>query len=132
MSPMQRDRYPENWDELRADAVNAAAHRCQGCGAADLEDGTNRTRLTVHHPDRDPENPTPRLVALCAACHLAVEAIARSRDRLHAHALDHACPACDAEVGDRCVEAIAAPPCIPRIQLARTTTPGQLNLEPVG
>lgn len=132
MSPMDRTRYPDNWDELRAEAVNAAEHRCQGCGAADMEDGTNRTRLTVHHPDRDPENPTPRLVALCAACHLAVESIARSRDKLHAQARAHACPTCEAHATEPCTIAPEGPPCVERLQLARTTTPGQLPLGATG
>lgn len=84
MSPMQRERYPDTWDEMRAAAVAAAAERCQGCGVEHREDGTTSSHLTVHHPDRDPENPDARLTVLCAACHLAVEPNARRRERIHA------------------------------------------------
>jgi hypothetical protein len=62
----------------------AADARCQGCGVTHREDGTTSTHLTVHHPDRDPENPAARLTLLCAGCHLSVEAIARCRERVHA------------------------------------------------
>lgn len=78
---MERDRYPANWTVIADAAKAAAGGRCQGCGAAHREDGTNGSILTVHHPDRDPENPDARLTALCARCHLAVEAIARRREQ---------------------------------------------------
>lgn len=84
MSPMQRERYPDNWHEMRKAAAIAADHRCQGCGVEQREDGATSTALTVHHPDRDPENPRARLTLLCAACHLAVEPNARRRERIHA------------------------------------------------
>ena len=77
--PMDRSRYPQDW-EARAQAVKeAAGWRCQRCGAGHLEDGTMGTCLTVHHPDRDPEHPEARTEALCARCHLRDEAQARRR-----------------------------------------------------
>lgn len=84
MSPWTPEKYPANWGELRTAAVEAAGKLCQGCGCAHAEDGTPGTYLTVHHPDRDPENPEPRLTVLCARCHLSVEGIARRRERVHA------------------------------------------------
>lgn len=79
--PVQRNIYPENWEEMRQTAITAADGRCQGCGAAHMEDETQGTCLTVHHPDRDPRNRRPRLTVLCARCHLAIENIARGRQR---------------------------------------------------
>jgi len=77
--PMDRSRYPQDW-EARAEAIKeAAGWKCQRCGVGHLEDGTMGTCLTVHHPDRDPENPEGRLEALCARCHLRDEAQARRR-----------------------------------------------------
>jgi hypothetical protein len=87
MSPMQRERYPDHWPTMVTNAHFAAGFRCQGCGCRDLEDGTTSTKLTVHHPDRDTENPDARLTVLCAGCHLAVEGIARRRERVHASRL---------------------------------------------
>lgn len=83
MTPCDKSRYPSNWDQMRADALMDAGERCQGCGARELEDGTNGSKLTTHHPDRDPENPKARLTVLCARCHLAVESMARARQRWH-------------------------------------------------
>jgi 5-methylcytosine-specific restriction endonuclease McrA len=83
MTPCDWSRYPEGWGELRDAALEAADHRCQGCGVTHREDGTTSTHLTVHHPDRDPENPHARLTVLCAGCHLSVESIARRRERVH-------------------------------------------------
>jgi 5-methylcytosine-specific restriction endonuclease McrA len=82
--PCDWTRYPAEWDAMKRTALAAAGHRCQGCGVTHREDGTTSTHLTVHHPDRDPENPTARLTVLCAGCHLSVEAIARRRERIHA------------------------------------------------
>lgn len=82
MSPVDLSIYPDNWEELKAIALMAAHNKCSGCGVTHLEDGTNGTCLTTHHPDRDPRNKNPRLTILCARCHLAVEAIARRLQRI--------------------------------------------------
>ena len=84
MTPVDYSRYPDDWPKMVANAHFAADWRCQGCGVRDREDETNSTKLTVHHPDRDPENPDARLTVLCAACHLAVEPVARRSERIHA------------------------------------------------
>lgn len=84
MSPCDWSRYPADWPAMKDAAMLAADHRCQGCGVTHREDGTTSTHLTVHHPDRDPENAAARLTVLCAGCHLSVEAIARRRERIHA------------------------------------------------
>ena len=80
--PADRSRYPDHWECMAAHAIARAGRRCQGCGCAHREDGTAGTILTVHHPDRDPENAEARLTVLCARCHLSVEAHARRRERI--------------------------------------------------
>lgn len=64
---------------MRERAFFMASYCCQGCGYEHYQDGTQSTCLTIHHPDRDTPNPHARLTVLCAACHLAVERIARKR-----------------------------------------------------
>ena len=80
MSPVDYSRYPDDWKQIAAAAIEREG-ACQGCGCLHREDGTNGTILTVHHPDRDPENRDARLTVLCARCHLAVENMARARQR---------------------------------------------------
>lgn len=85
--PVDWSRYPADWKSLVESVkslcvpAGGTGPACQGCGAFHMEDGTNRTCLTTHHPDRDPGNRHARLTVLCAACHLAVESIARARQR---------------------------------------------------
>ena len=79
--PMDTARYPDGWDAI-ADAVKAAAGwKCEYCGIGHMADGTMGSCLTVHHPDRNPENENARMVALCARCHLRDEAHARRYGR---------------------------------------------------
>ena len=35
IKPENRDRYPANWDQVRAAALDRAMYRCQECGEAD-------------------------------------------------------------------------------------------------
>lgn len=85
--PWVKSKYPKHWKQLVASAMarvipaGRTGPACQGCGCGHMEDGTNRTCLTTHHPDRDPQNPFARLTILCASCHLAVESIARAREK---------------------------------------------------
>lgn len=76
MSPMDRSRYPENWDEMARACKEAAGWKCEHphCGIGHMEDGTMGSCLTVHHVNHDPENPAAVLIALCARCHLKIEA----------------------------------------------------------
>lgn len=79
--PWQEERYPDNWDELAKTCKDKANWRCEQCGVADGEErvGIKRgrhynVRLTAAHLDHDPENPSPRLMALCEVCHLRYDA----------------------------------------------------------
>ena len=71
--PIDRSRYPVDWEEIALAVKEAAGWRCERCGVGHMEDGTMGSCLTVHHLDQDPENPEARLEALCARCHLADE-----------------------------------------------------------
>ena len=71
--PMDVTRYPDNWHEIARAVKEAAGWKCQNpkCSIDHIGDGTMGSCLTVHHPDRDPENePHARKIALCARCHL--------------------------------------------------------------
>lgn len=75
--PMIASKYPPNWKLTAAQVKAAAGWKCEKCGIGHMADGTMGSCLTVHHPDRDPENDDAKLVALCARCHLRDEARAR-------------------------------------------------------
>lgn len=81
MSPWIRSKYPESWDELAQAVKKDAGWQCEWCGQRHDPDLPGAT-LTVHHPDRDPDNPSARLLALCQKCHLRDEADARRREAL--------------------------------------------------
>jgi len=73
MSPMDRSRYPDNWDEIAREYKESIGWKCENCGIKHMEDLTMGSCLTVHHPDHDPENVDARLEGLCARCHLRSE-----------------------------------------------------------
>lgn len=73
MSPMDRSRYPDNWDEIARDYKESIGWRCESCDIEHMEDQTMGSCLTVHHPNHDPENPDAELWGLCARCHLREE-----------------------------------------------------------
>ncbi|HLI05943.1 MAG TPA: hypothetical protein VKV40_05175 [Ktedonobacteraceae bacterium] len=72
----QRKRYPPNWPQLSRDCKEQAGWQCQHCA---VPHGTQRVgkrsgrpyrvALAASHLDHDPENPHPRLAALCPECH---------------------------------------------------------------
>ena len=75
--PMQRDRYPADWERISLAVREAAGWRCAFCG---VEQGAERIGtkgtpykvvLTVAHLDHDDtDSPDARLAALCQPCHL--------------------------------------------------------------
>jgi len=79
--PFDRSKYPDGWDEKAEAVKEAAGWKCEVCGIGHMEDGTMGSCLTVHHPDRDPENEDARLIAACARCHLKNERQARWEER---------------------------------------------------
>lgn len=96
---MERDRYPDNWEQLAADIRVKANHKCQHCGkecrrpseklsdfvlrrfggikgkdweaARDAIDHPKKYCLTTAHLDQNPANNHPsNLKALCMVCHI--------------------------------------------------------------
>lgn len=94
--PENKNRYPKNWKQIRAQILERARNRCEWCGlenhifgirrkdgifdelqGMELEaahiDGIRVTKivLTIAHIDHIPENNDPtNLAALCQKCHL--------------------------------------------------------------
>lgn len=75
--PMDRSRYPKNWNEIALAIKDCASWHCQECGLdctpIKISDRSLKAKhtLTVHHQDYDPANNHPsNLIALCSACHL--------------------------------------------------------------
>ena len=75
--PIDRSKYPADWEEIAQRVKEAAGWKCEKCGMAHLSDGTMGSCLTVHHPNLDPENPKAKMEALCARCHLRAETVLR-------------------------------------------------------
>ena len=85
--PMDRTKYPENWNEIASTIKDQAGWKCQQCGLQcrfpGEEFGTHKRTLTVAHinhveMDCRPEN----LVALCPRCHLAYDQSRKVMQRL--------------------------------------------------
>ena len=77
--PMQRELYPENWEEIALAVKEEADWKCEGCGKQCRRPGepfdTHKRTLTVSHQDHDPANcERANLKALCAPCHLRYDA----------------------------------------------------------
>lgn len=86
--PMDRGRYPAEWDAIAAEIKDAAGWQCQECGTqcrkpGEPFDGHRRT-LTVAHlspADHAPDAPIVFVAALCAPCHLRQDAPRKAADR---------------------------------------------------
>lgn len=74
MMPMDKKRYPDNWDEIAKEYKDSIGWKCENCKTGHMEDGTMKSCLTVHHVNHDPENPEFEKIGLCAKCHLKFEA----------------------------------------------------------
>jgi len=77
--PENRARYPQNWQQIRADILARAQMRCEGtpqypdCRAENYAPHPmtgSKVILTIAHMDQTPENNDPaNLRALCQRCH---------------------------------------------------------------
>lgn len=85
--PMDRTKYPTNWDEIALSVKEATGWKCQPCGKQCYTPGqpVNDTRLVltvahINHVESDcrPEN----LIAACSVCHLRYDAMRRQWQRL--------------------------------------------------
>lgn len=82
-----RELYPSNWQDLARACKERANWKCEQCGMAHGSELVGRkrgnrykVRLTAAHLDHDPENPEPRLIALCEACHLRYDRFLHGRN----------------------------------------------------
>jgi 5-methylcytosine-specific restriction endonuclease McrA len=76
--PLQRSRYPPNWEAIsRRIRLERAQGRCEQCGAENGQPHPitgSRVVLTVAHLDHNPESADEaRMRALCQRCHLAYD-----------------------------------------------------------
>ena len=76
MMTQQRKKYPKHWKALAVACKARARWRCEHCGIPQGHERVspytgNWYRVALHaaHLDHDPENPCPRLRALCPSCH---------------------------------------------------------------
>lgn len=85
--PMDRSKYPADWDAIATEVKDQAGWKCEQCGRQCRFPGdrfdTHKRTLTVAHinhveSDCRPEN----LVALCPRCHLAYDQARRVLQRL--------------------------------------------------
>lgn len=85
--PMDRSKYPANWDEIARAVKEEAGWKCEQCKLQCRLPGesfdTHKRTLTVAHinhveMDCEPEN----LVALCPKCHLAYDETRKKLQRL--------------------------------------------------
>lgn len=77
--PMDRKRYPSDWERIAFEVKKKSGWRCERCGMQCRLPGepfdTHKRTLTVHHIDHTPENCEPgNLIALCPKCHLRADA----------------------------------------------------------
>lgn len=71
--PMERERYPKNWDAIARDVKDRADWKCQRCGKQCRRPGepfdTHKRTLTVAHLNHTPEDCRPEnLMAMCGPC----------------------------------------------------------------
>lgn len=84
--PMQRERYPDKWEEIALAVKEDADWTCQACGKQcrrpDEAFDTHARTLTVAHLNHTPEDcRRENLRALCAPCHLRYDAPEKARRR---------------------------------------------------
>ena len=76
--PMDRTKYPPDWEEISLAVRARAKWKCEFCGAAQGEPHPvtgSRVVLTVAHLDHDTtHNGLENLRALCQRCHLTYDA----------------------------------------------------------
>jgi len=79
--PMRNYLYPLDWPEISLREKVRAGWMCEQCGADCWQPVSQQNRLTVHHIDHNPANCDPaNLIALCAVCHLRIDALWHARN----------------------------------------------------
>ena len=77
--PMDRKRYPPDWELIAMAVKEKAGWKCEVCGKQCRKPGerfdTHKRTLTVAHLNHTPEDCRPEsLKAMCAPCHLRYDA----------------------------------------------------------
>lgn len=77
--PMERERYPDDWEQIAHMIKQNAEWKCEVCGKQCRLPGepfdTHKRTLTVAHLNHMPEDVRPEnLKAMCAPCHLRYDA----------------------------------------------------------
>ena len=92
--PMERERYPADWERIATAKKEAVGWKCERCGKQCRKPGepfdTHKRTLTVAHLNHTPEDIRPEnLCAMCAPCHLRYDAQhhAETRKRRAEHGL---------------------------------------------
>lgn len=71
--PENKNKYPDNWKEIRENILNRAKSKCEFCGVKNYSNHPitgSRVILTIAHLDHNPTNCSPKnLRALCQKCH---------------------------------------------------------------
>ncbi len=85
--PMDRSKYPDNWDDIAAAVKEAAGWKCEKCKLQCRFPGdefdTHKRTLTVAHINHvESDCRDENLVALCPACHLAYDETRKAMQRL--------------------------------------------------
>lgn len=79
-----KERYPKNWNEIRAAILDRANNKCEFCGIENytIKENGAKVVLTIAHLDHIPENCNPdNLRALCQSCHNKYDAKHRAETR---------------------------------------------------
>ncbi len=73
--PMDRKRYPENWDEIAFEVKEAAGWKCRICKVQCYRPGEkvydfSRVAATAHLDHNSADCGSDNLICLCSSCHL--------------------------------------------------------------
>ena len=84
--PMERHRYPPDWERIAFEKKESVGWICEKCGKQCRKPGepfdTHKNTLTVAHLDHTPENcGVDNLMAMCAPCHLRYDAAQHAESR---------------------------------------------------
>lgn len=84
--PIDRSKYPDDWDEIAFEVKEEADWQCECCGKQCRRPGerfdTHKNTLTVAHCNHKPMDCRPKnLAAMCAPCHCRYDAASKAGRR---------------------------------------------------
>lgn len=85
--PMNRDKYPDNWDDIAFEIKSATGWKCQVCEKqcyrpGEKNEDTRKTLTVAHINHVESDCRAENLVAACSVCHLQYDAVRRKWQRL--------------------------------------------------